>query len=289
MTEGIVGIIGGSGLYHMDGVTMTEERQVDTPYGPPSDAIRLGHLDTTPVAFLARHGRRHTISPSDINFRANIWALKSLGVEVILAVSAVGSMRAEIVPGHLVIVDQFIDRTRHRPATFYHDGIAAHVSVADPICLELAALLYECRTAVEVPVHPRGTYLCIEGPMFSTRAESHLYRSWGVDVIGMTNYQEAILAREAEICYATIALATDYDCWKGEACDAATIITVLQHNVANAQRVLRAAIPHASVRTATAAARSALATAIITRPEDIPSATRRRLAPMLRKYVSIDT
>lgn len=284
-----IGIIGGSGLYQMEGVAITDERQIETPYGMPSDCIMLGTMDTIPVAFLPRHGRKHTFTPSEINYRANIWALKSLGVAEIIAVSAVGSLTEEIVPGHLVLIDQFIDRTFLRPSTFFHDGIVAHVSFADPICAQLAAVLYAARGAVDITVHRGGTYVCMEGPMFSTRAESHLYRSWGASVIGMTNLQEAKLAREAEMSFATIALSTDYDCWREDdaPCDSASILAVMKANVHNAQRLIRAALPHVAAGTRTAAAKSALAKAIVSRPEHIPTATKHRLAPILRNYVPI--
>lgn len=281
-----IGIIGGSGLYQMDGVAVTDERAVDTPFGAPSDTIRLGTLDGVPVAFLPRHGRHHTIAPGEINFRANIWALKSLGVERVLSVSAVGSMKEAIVPGHLVLVDQFIDRTGPRVSTFFGGGAVVHVSFADPVCGALHQALAGCRAAVPTTMHPRGTYVCIEGPMFSSRAESQLYRSWDVDVIGMTNYQEARLAREAELCYATIALATDYDCWRaGEACDAASIVAVITQNVANAQRLLRAVVPQVSGRVRQCPCAHALQHAIMTPPDHIPPATKQRLALLLGPYV----
>jgi 5'-methylthioadenosine phosphorylase len=271
----------------MEGVDIVEERTIDTPYGAPSDAIRLGSCQGVPVAFLPRHGRRHTITPSEINFRANIWALKSLGVEAILSVSAVGSLREAIAPGELVLVDQFIDRTRNRPCTFFHDGIAAHVSFADPVCPKLHALLQSQQGIVECAVHPRGTYICIEGPMFSSRAESHLFRSWNVDVVGMTNYQEAKLAREAEIPYATIALATDYDCWHtGETVSAAAVVAVSRKNVANAQRLIRAVLPRLHEAVTDSPACRALDGALMTHIEDIPAATRTRLAPIVERYVA---
>src|SRR3989338_7205292 len=206
MAKNPVGIIGGSGLYAMEGVRITEEKWVDTPFGKPSDAILLGDLSGTPVAFLPRHGRGHLYSPSEINYRANIYALKSLGVERIFSVSAVGSMKEMIAPGHVVIVDQFIDRTQSRSSTFYEKGIVAHVSFADPGCPDLFQIAATAAKKVGAVTHAGGTYVCIEGPMFSSKAESKLFRSWGVDVIGMTNYQEAKLAREAEICHVTLAL-----------------------------------------------------------------------------------
>ena len=212
-------ILGGSGLYELAGLTDVEERFVSTPFGDPSDAILVGRLGDRPTAFLARHGRGHRWTPSEINYRANIYALKTLGVERILSASAVGSMREEIHPRDVVVVDQFIDRTRLRNSTFFGDGVVVHVGFADPICEDLRRRLVTATEAAGARVHDGGTYLCMEGPAFSTRAESNLYRSWGVDVIGMTNLQEAKLAREAEICYAALALVTDYDCWHEEAED----------------------------------------------------------------------
>jgi 5'-methylthioadenosine phosphorylase len=228
-----VGVIGGSGLYEMKGLRNVREVRVRTPFGSPSDAYVTGTLDGVPMVFLPRHGRGHRIQPSDLNFRANIWGMKKLGVEWIVGVSAVGSMKEEIHPGDIVAVDQFIDRTRRRVDTFLGDGIVGHVAMADPVCGLLHNALVESAEEVGARLHRRGVYLCIEGPQFSTRAESLLYRSWGVDVIGMTNLQEAKLAREAEICYATIALATDYDCWHDDEEDVSAdgILEVLNRNV----------------------------------------------------------
>ncbi|MBI4366673.1 MAG: S-methyl-5'-thioadenosine phosphorylase [Deltaproteobacteria bacterium] len=282
-----IGIIGGSGLYQMAGVRITDERRIETPFGDPSDAVMLGTLEGVPVAFLPRHGRGHRVSPTEINYRANIYALKLLGVEQIIAVSAVGSMKESIVPGHLVLVDQFIDRTRSRPYTFFEHGIVAHVSFADPVCAVLAQTLYEAGRGGGATIHRGGTYVCIEGPQFSTRAESRLFRSWGVDVIGMTNVQEAKLAREAEICYATIALATDYDCWHEgeEAVDVTVVVEVLRRNVEKAQGLIRAAIAAVPRAPRTCACAGALRHAIMTAPEAIAEATRARLAPLIAKYV----
>ncbi len=276
-----IGIIGGSGLYQIEGVEITEKRHRQTPFGAPSDAIMLGKWADVPIAFLPRHGRGHRISPSEINYRANIWALKSLGVDAIISVSAVGSLQ------ELVLIDQFIDRTKNRASTFFEDGLVAHVSFADPICSALHDLLYECRPAVACPVHEKGTYVCIEGPMFSTRAESLLYRSWGAQVIGMTNLQEAKLAREAEISYATIALATDYDCWRTDeaACETQSILEVLRANVTNAQLLISAALPLVAERTKNAAARCALDGAIMTAPHLVTDDVKRRLAPITSKYL----
>ena len=213
MAEQIVGIIGGSGMYEMDGLEILREEQVRTPFGDPSDRYVVGRLDGRPVAYLARHGRAHSLMPSELNFRANIYGFKLLGAEWILSASAVGSMREDVKPLDILIPDQFFDRTRGRVGTFFGNGLVAHVSLADPTCPVLGEVLYRAGTQAGARMHRGGTYLCIEGPQFSTRAESRIYRGWGVDVIGMTNLQEAKLAREAEICYATMALVTDYDVW----------------------------------------------------------------------------
>ena len=213
MAEKIIGVIGGSGLYQMDGLDVTEKVTIKTPYGYPSDQIILGNLRGKKMAFLPRHGVGHFIPPSEINFRANIFAMKKIGAEKIISVSAVGSMKEEYPPGHFVVPDQFVDRTNRRISTFFTTGMVGHVSLADPICRETCAVLYEAGKKAGATVHKGGTYICIEGPQFSTRAESNIYRQWGVDVIGMTNVTEAKLAREAGLCYATLALVTDYDCW----------------------------------------------------------------------------
>ncbi len=243
-----IGIIGGSGLYQMEGVEDLQEVRISTPFGEPSDALLIGKVDGIDVAFLPRHGRGHRVAPHEINYRANIWALKSVGVKWILSVSAVGSMREDIHPGELVVVDQFIDRTRTRPSTFFENGVVAHVQVADPVCPVLRKVLVDACGKLDEGTrhtfHDGGTYVCIEGPQFSTRAESHLYRSWGAAVVGMTNLPEARLAREAEIAYATLAMATDYDCWH-EGHDDVTVdavIAVMRANVAKAQKVLRHAV-----------------------------------------------
>jgi 5'-methylthioadenosine phosphorylase len=285
MARGIVGIIGGSGLYRMEGVERLEERTIETPFGVPSDAIMLGTLDGREVAFLPRHGRGHRILPHEINFRANIFALKLLGVESIISVSAVGSMKEEIRPGELVVVDQFLDRTKGRPETFFGGGIVAHASFADPVCPRLRRQAVAAARSIGATVHDGGTYVCIEGPMFSSRAESQLYRSWGVDVIGMTNYQEAKLAREAEICYATIALATDYDCWHvGEGpVDVATIVKTLQENVERAQKTIRAMLP--ALEAGDCSCRHALEGAIMTDPKLIPDVVKQKLGPIVGKYL----
>jgi len=241
MSNHTIGVIGGSGLYEMEGLSGVERIKLDTPWGSPSDEYVVGTLGKVRLAFLPRHGRGHRILPHEINFRANIHGFKQLGAGRIIAVSAVGSMREDVRPGDVVIVDQFFDRTKGRPQTFFGDGIAGHVALADPVCTALGDALEEAARASGLSVHRGGTYLCIEGPQFSTRAESRIYRSWGVDVIGMTNLPEAKLAREAEICYATVALATDYDCWhEGEedvTVDA--IREVLRKNVENSRRLIR--------------------------------------------------
>ena len=241
MTEQILGVIGGSGLYAMKDLKVVDTVSVETPFGDPSDKIIVGDLEGTRMAFLPRHGVGHRIPPSEINYRANIFAMKKLGVERIISVSAVGSMKEEIIPGHIVVPDQFIDRTFARKTTFFGNGIVGHVSLADPICDELHEVVLESSQRAGATVHPRGTYLCMEGPQFSTRAESFLYRSWGVEVIGMTNVTEAKLAREAGICYVTIALATDYDCWheEEEAVTLEAVLEIMHNNVELAQTILK--------------------------------------------------
>ena len=281
-----IGIIGGSGLYEMEGLSQIEEVRIDTPFGSPSDVIVLGTLDDARLAFLPRHGRGHRITPTDINYRANIWALKKLGCEWIISVSAVGSMKEHIAPGDVVIVDQFIDLTKRRVSTFFGEGIVGHVSFAQPISLELAKALTEAARATgKAKVHEGGTYVCIEGPQFSTKAESKVYRSWGVEVIGMTNMPEAKLALEAEISYATIALATDYDCWheSHEAVSVEAVIAVLQKNVENAKAILKEAVKRIP-NERTCPAKDALKYAIMTAPDRIPAETREKLSIFLDKY-----
>ncbi len=236
-----IGVIGGSGFYDMTGLTDVEEVSVETPFGPPSDAFRVGRLGERKMVFLARHGRGHRYSPSEINYRANVWGLKKLGVQWLISVSAVGSLREHIEPGDLVIVDQTIDRTIGRKSTFFGDGVVAHVSMADPVCHNLAAHLNDAARKVGATVHRGATYVCIEGPQFSSRAESHLYRAWNADVIGMTNMPEAKLAREASLCYATMALSTDYDCWHQAQAPVTVemVVEVMRKNVANAQAAVR--------------------------------------------------
>ncbi len=284
MTLASIGIIGGSGLYAMPGVKIFEERRITTPFGDPPDALVIGEMEGRRVVFLSRHGTGHRHSPSTINYRANIYALKSLGVEWIIAVSAVGSLKEDIHPGHLVIVDQFIDCTRLRPSTFFDQDVVAHVSFADPICPHIAQVLFtSCREA-GVASHYRGTYVCMEGPAFSTRAESNWFRSMGASVIGMTNLQEAKLAREAEICLATIALSTDYDCWKeDEVVDVEKVVAMMKLNVENAQKVIRLAVPKLTQRPCSCG--SALKGAIMTDPEVISADVRERLGILINKYI----
>jgi len=282
-----VGVIGGSGLYEMVGLTEVETFRLDTPFGDPSDEYVAGKLGDTRLVFLPRHGRGHRLLPSEVNFRANIFGMKRLGVEWIIAVGAVGSLKEEIAPGHLVIPDQLIDRTFRRPSTFFGNGIVAHVAFADPYCSVLSAALIEAAQGAGATVHSGGTYLCMEGPQFSTRAESHLYRQWGASVIGMTNLQEAKLAREAEICFATLALATDYDCWHESEGDVVIeeVLRILAQNVELARKVVAGAIPRLAGPRACACAR-ALETAIITETSRIPLKTKRDLEPILGKYLS---
>jgi 5'-methylthioadenosine phosphorylase len=286
MGKSIVGVIGGSGLYRMQGLEKIREVEVKTPFGKPSDKFVKAMLGRADIIFLPRHGEGHRWLPSEVNFRANIFGMKKLGVERIISVSAVGSLREEIAPGHLVVPDQFIDRTTQRPSTFFGDGIVAHVSFADPFCKDLSATLAEAASQTGATVHSRGTYLCIEGPQFSTRAESRLYRDWGADVIGMTNLQEAKLAREAEICFGTLALATDYDCWNQTAGDVEIehVLQVLQQNVELAQKTIRRVVETlADSRPCNCA--SSLKDAIITERRRIPKAVRARLRPIIGKYL----
>lgn len=281
-----IGIIGGSGLYEIDGLTGIREVKVRTPFGAPSDALMVGTLDGVPVAFLSRHGRGHRLAPSDINYRANIYALKALGVTRVISVSAVGSMKEALQPGHVVLPDQFIDLTKRRAGTFFEKGIVAHVAFAEPVCGVLSRTLHKAALSVNATVHQGGTYLCIEGPQFSSRGESFLYRQWGVDVIGMTNMPEAKLAREAEVCYATMALVTDYDCWhhSEESVTVEMILDTLRKNVALAKRILRAAVS-AMAGPWDCPCGSALKFAIVTATETVPAATRKRLDLLIGKYL----
>jgi len=280
-----IGVIGGSGLYAMDGLVVREERQIETPWGEPSDAFILGELDGRQVAFLARHGRGHRILPTELNFRANIYGFKKLGVEFLISVSAVGSMKIEYAPGHIVVPDQFFDRTRHRPDTFFGNGIVAHVSLAHPVSAALAGVLHEAARGEGATVHRGGTYLNMEGPQFSTRAESMVYRQWGVDVIGMTNLQEAKLAREAEMAYASLAMVTDYDCWheEEEAVTGEGVMEVLRKNVALAQRVVRRAVT--ALDGVANDCSEALRMSLITEAHLVPEETLAALEPILGKYL----
>ena len=282
-----IGIIGGSGLYQMSGLTDTQEIAVDTPFGKPSDNFIVGKLEGKRVAFLARHGRGHRILPSELNFRANIFAMKMLGVEKIISASAVGSLREEHRPLDIILPDQFFDRTRGRISTFFGEGLVVHVSFAHPVCPYLGDQLMTASAQSSVPVKRGGTYVCMEGPAFSTVAESNVYRSWGMDIIGMTNLQEAKLAREAEICYATVALVTDYDCWHPDH-DAVTVdqvIAVLNQNSENGQKLIRAAVRVLDDQRPCKCG-SALKSAILTEQSHVPAATREKLALLIGKYFS---
>lgn len=281
-----LGVIGGSGLYQMSGMQKGEWVSVDTPFGAPSDDYFVGEIEDVRVVFLPRHGRGHRILPSELNFRANIYGMKKLGVEQLIAVSAVGSLKKEIAPGEIVIPDQFIDRTRGRIGTFFGRGIVAHVAFADPMCGELTQLLAEVGRDTGATIHQGGTYVCMEGPQFSTRAESYLYRSWGADIIGMTNLQEAKLAREAELCFATLALATDYDCWNTEHGDVVIedVLAILGKNVATAQTIIRRAIPRLA-RTRSCLCAQALKDAIITDRTVIPPSIKQELQLLIGKYL----
>jgi 5'-methylthioadenosine phosphorylase len=283
-----IGIIGGSGLYAMPGLTDTEEIAIQTPFGEPSDKLVLGSLEGRRVAFLARHGRGHRLLPSEINFRANLFAMKLLGVGRIISVSAVGSLKEEHKPMDFVVPDQFVDRTTQRASTFFGEGIVAHVALADPVCAEVAKVAVQSCKKSGVTGKSGGTYLCMEGPQFSTRAESNLYRTWGMDIIGMTNLQEAKLAREAEICYATLAMVTDYDCWHPEH-DAVTVeqvISYLNKNAENACKVVRQAVADMP-KTRSCKCGSALEFAILTDRTKIPAATRKKLHLILDKYLKV--
>lgn len=282
MVQAKIGIIGGSGLYQMQGLADVQDIQVDTPYGAPSDHITIGTLDGISVAFLPRHGRGHRFSPTEIPARANIFAFKKLGVEHIISISAVGSLKEEIKPLDILIPDQLVDRTRHRVATFFEDGIAAHVAFSDPYCPALSRGIEKAAASQPVDTHVGGTYVVIEGPQFSTRAESELYRSWGASVIGMTALPEAKLAREAQICYATLALVTDYDCWyeAEEEVSVGLVVANMQKNVAVSQEVIRALVP--TIRgQRDCLCSTALANAIITDLEQVHEETRRRLSVIM--------
>ncbi|MGE0132233.1 MAG: S-methyl-5'-thioadenosine phosphorylase [Blastocatellales bacterium] len=287
MEKAQIGIIGGSGLYQMEGLTDVREISVETPFGKPSDNFIIGTLEGMRVVFLARHGRGHRITPTDLPFRANIYAMKLLGVERIISASAVGSLQEQYAPTDIVIPDQFFDRTRGRVSTFFGEGVVAHITFAHPVCDALGSVLAVAGESTGIKIHRGGTYLCMEGPAFSTLAESRLYRSWGMDVIGMTNLQEAKLAREAEICYSTMALVTDYDCWHPDH-DAVTvemIIEYLNKNSANAQMIIRDAVRRLATMPRQCKCGSALRHAILTQPGAIPAETKKKLAAIIGKYV----
>ena len=286
MQEAEIGIIGGSGLYSMPGLTDIREQALSTPYGDPSDSFILGNLEGRKVAFLARHGRGHRLLPSELNFRANIYAMKQLGVERIVSVSAVGSLKEEHKPTDFVVPDQFIDRTFLRTSTFFGNGVVGHVAFGDPVCATVAKAAVDACAAAGVVGKSGGTYVCMEGPQFSTKAESNLYRSWGADVVGMTNLQEAKLAREAEICYATVAMVTDYDCWhpNHDSVTVDQIVAVLHQNAENAAKVVRATVA-ALPSQRTCACASAAKYAILTQPAAIPPEAKERLKLLFGKYL----
>jgi 5'-methylthioadenosine phosphorylase len=288
MTTAQIGIIGGSGLYQMPELRDVEEVSVETPFGKPSDAFITGTLEGVRVAFLPRHGRGHKLLPTELPFRANIYAMKLLGVERILSASAVGSLQERYEPLHMVIPDQFFDRTRARAheSTFFGEGIVAHVTFAHPVCAELGDVLQESCKSADVTVHRGGTYLCMEGPAFSTKAESNVYRQWGMDVIGMTNLQEAKLAREAEICYSTLALVTDYDCWHEghDAVSVEQVVEYLNRNVQNAQTIMREAVRRLAAKPRACGCGSALKNAIFTAPNLWTEPTTRKLEAIIKKY-----
>jgi 5'-methylthioadenosine phosphorylase len=290
MAQAKIGIIGGSGLYKMDALKDVEEVHIDTPFGSPSDALILGTLEKTQVAFLARHGRNHTLLPSELPFRANIYAMKQLGVEYLISASAVGSLKEEAKPLDMVVPDQFIDRTKNRVSTFFGEGIVAHIAFGDPVCGNLAGVLADAIASLNLPdvsLHRGGTYVCMEGPAFSTKAESHLYRSWGATVIGMTNLPEAKLAREAEIAYATLALVTDYDCWHldHDGVTVEMVIANLQRNAVNAQKVIQETVRRLSENPPSSDAHFALKYAILTNLEKAPAVTKEKLGLLLQKYL----
>lgn len=287
-SQASVGVIGGSGLYDIEGLKGVREVRVRTPFGAPSDLIRVGTVDGVSLAFLSRHGRGHRLNPGEINYRANIYAMKSLGVQRIVSVSAVGSMKESIAPGDVVIPDQFIDLTKRRASTFFEGGIVAHVAFGEPVCAVLARALVAAGQSAGARLHLGGTYLCMEGPQFSTKGESRLYRQWGVDVIGMTNMPEAKLAREAELCYATIALATDYDCWHEtqEAVTVEAILATLHHNVALAKSMLKYVVPSVADAQACVCHR-ALDNAIVTAPTRISAAVRKKFGILTRRVLGV--
>ena len=286
MAKKVLGVIGGSGFYQMPGLENVKQLEIGTPFGPPSDPYVTGRIGDLDVVFLARHGKGHRILPSELNYRANIYGMKTLGVDHLLSVSTAGSMKEAIKPGDLVVPNQFLDHTHKRPATFFGDGIVAHVSMADPVCADLARDLAAASRQAGATIHEGGTYLCIEGPQFSSRAESNLYRGWGVDVISMTAMQEARLAKEAELCYAALVLVTDYDCWHPQH-DSVTvdqIVAVLLKNAENATKVVRETVA-AMPGERRCKCGSALAHATLTDPKKIPAATKKKLKLILGKYV----
>lgn len=282
-----IGIIGGSGLYNMEGLSSVSTVTIDTPFGHPSDAYVIGSIGSVRVAFLPRHGRGHRLTPSEVNYRANIYGFKQLGASHILSVTAVGSLRDDIQPLDIVIPDQFLDRTSGRKSTFFGDGLVAHIAFAQPICPDLACLLHETAVATGVTTHKDGTLVCMEGPAFSTRAESKLYRQWGMDIIGMTSLQEAKLSREAEMCYAALALVTDYDCWHEDESEV-TVETVLQNlnkNISHAKKIIQTIVPKIAQRRDCLCA-TALENAIMTDQNIIPEETRKKLGIFINKYLS---
>jgi 5'-methylthioadenosine phosphorylase len=281
-----IGIIGGSGLYRMEGLALDRAVAVQTPFGEPSGPVHLGSLDGAPVAFLARHGEGHRFTPSEVNYRANLWALKSLGVERLICVSAVGSLQARHKPGELRLVSQFIDRTKHRRDTFFGEGLVAHVSFAEPTCPQVSAALLASGRELNLPLEGDALYVCMEGPAFSTRAESRLHQGWGADLIGMTQVTEARLAREAELCYACIALVTDYDAWREEeeGVDAASVLEVMHANVDKAQALLRKVVPRLSGAPRPCACGGALKAALFTAPGAVTAEARQRLDLLVAKY-----
>jgi 5'-methylthioadenosine phosphorylase len=285
--EAIIAIIGGSGLYEMEGLESVDFVEIDTPFGKPSDAIMLGALDGVPVAFLPRHGRGHRLNPSQIPARANIYALKTLGVQRIISVSAVGSLKEEFAPLDLVVPNQLIDRTRQRANTFFDEGIVAHIGFAEPFCAATSQIIYGAAREMGVTAHPGGTMVVMEGPAFSTKAESFMYRSWGADIIGMTALPEAKLARESEMCYATMAWVTDYDCWheSGETVTVEMVVQNLQRNVANSKEMIRRVIPRLNVKQ-DCPCPSALKDAIITPPQGVSEEIKRKLAPIVGRYMN---
>lgn len=290
MAQAKIGVIGGSGLYKMEALKDVEEVQVDTPFGMPSDAFIVGTLAGTSVAFLARHGRNHHLTPSEVPFRANIYGMKQLGVEYLISASAVGSLKEEAKPLDMVVPDQFIDRTKNRASTFFGEGIVAHIAFADPVCNQLAKVIADAVESLELPdviLHRGGTYVCMEGPAFSTKAESNLYRSWDATIIGMTNLPEAKLAREAEIAYATLALVTDYDCWHPDhdSVSVEMVIANLQRNAVNAQKVIQETVRRLNENPPESEAHSALKFAIMTQLDKAPVATKEKLGLLLKKYL----